>query len=153
MKYFIFIDRNAFPYSQTKIWKTVLNLRLWPELWKHVISVSIHSEGELSPSSTIDCRFTLFHSVRLDFKVRLIHLKPPHYASFRFSGDFSGQGRWILRKKGTKTSSILYLRLCPHHKLLRLISFFPFGNEFIQYTHKRVMLEGKKMIIQKLYDD
>jgi len=72
--------------------------------------------------------------------------------SFNIGGDFSGQGRWILGEHENEISSTLYLHLRTHHFLLRFVSSLPYGESLILYSHKRVMFEGKKMIIKKLSD-
>ncbi len=150
MKYFTFIDKDSFLYSRSKIWETVLNVTAWPELWKYVTSVQIHTRGEIAPHSRIDCYFTLFYILHLRFDIHISRLQKPSYASFDVGGDFSGVGRWILRENGEETSSTLYLHLRTHHFLLRFLSTLPYGKTLIQYSHKRVMLEGKKMIIKRL---
>lgn len=152
MTYFTFVDRDAFLYSRANIWDTVLNVGAWPVLWKHVYRVQIHTEGEIGPHSKIDCYFTLFYIVHLRFDIHISRLQKPSYASFNVGGDFSGQGRWILREHGDETLSTLYLHLRTHHSLLRFVSLLPYGKRLIQYSHMRVMLEGKKMIIKKLSD-
>ncbi len=144
MKYFIFIDKNNFSYSQAKIWKSALNIQTWPKLWKHVISISTHTDKALSTSSKISCHLRLCYYINLNFIVHITCLKPSYYASFEFFSDFTDQGRWISRQTGDVTSSALYLRLRPHHKFLRIINYFPFGNSFILYTHMQIMLEGKR---------
>ena len=150
MKYFTFVDKDSFLYSRSKIWETVLNVTAWPELWKHVYRVQIHTQGEISSHSKIDCYFTLFYILHLHFDIQISRLQKPSYASFDVGGDFSGQGRWILREHENDTSSTLYLHLRTHHFLLRSVSFIPYGKRLIQYSHKRVMLEGKKMILKRL---
>ncbi|MDA3947345.1 MAG: hypothetical protein PF439_11770 [Helicobacteraceae bacterium] len=150
MKYFTFVDKDSFIYSRSKIWDTVLNVTAWPELWKHVTSVQIHTQGEISQHSKIDCYFTLFYILHLHFYIKISRLQKPSYASFEVGGDFSGQGRWILRENGNETSSTLHLHLRTHHFLLMFVSSLPYGKRLIQYSHKRVMLEGKKMIIKRL---
>lgn len=148
MKYFTFIDKDTFIYSRSKIWDPVLNVMAWPQLWKHVSRVQIHTQGEISSHSNIDCYFTLFYLLRLRFNIQISRLQKPSYASFDIGGDFSGQGRWILREHGNETSSTLYLHLRTHHFFLRFVSSLPYGKSLVQYSHKRVMLEGKKMIIK-----
>ena len=150
MKYFTFIDKDSFVYSPSKIWDTVLNVNSWPELWKHVIKVQIHTQGKISSHSKIDCYFTLFYLLHLHFDIQISRLQQPTYASFDIGGDFSGQGRWILRENEGETLSTLYLHLRTHHFLLRFISHLPYGESLIQYSHERVMFEGKKMILKKL---
>ena len=152
MKYFTFVDKDTFIYSRSKIWDTVLNVTAWPRLWKHVSSVQIHTQGEINSDSKVDCYFTLFHLLNLRFEIQISRLQKPSYASFDIRGDFSGQGRWILSGHGNESSSTLYLHLRTHHPLFRLVSSFPYGKNLIQYSHERVMLEGKKMIIKKLSD-
>jgi len=152
MKHFTFIDKDSFIYSPSKIWDTVLNVTSWPELWKHVIRVQAHTQGEIGSQSRIDCYFTLFYLLRLRFDIHISRLQKPSYASFDVGGDFSGRGRWILRENGDETLSILYLHLRTHHLLLRFISYLPYGESLIQYSHRRVMLEGKKMILKRLSD-
>lgn len=152
MKYFTFVDKDTFIYSRSKIWETVLNVTDWPELWKDVNRVEIHTQGEIRSHSKIDCYFTLFYILHLRFDIKISRLQKPSYASFDIGGDFSGQGRWILKVIDNKTSSTLYLHLRTHHLLLKFISYLPYGKHLIQYSHKRVMLEGKKMIIQRLTD-
>jgi hypothetical protein len=148
MKYFTFVDKDTFLYSRSKIWDTVLNVTAWPQLWKHVNRVRIHTE--ISSHSKIDCYFTLFYILHLHFDIQISRLQKPSYASFDVGGDFSGRGRWILREDGNEALSILYLHLRTRHFLLRFVSSLPYGKSLIQYSHKRVMLEGKKMIIKKL---
>ncbi len=150
MKYFTFIDRDSFHYSRSKIWETVLHIQAWPTWWKHVVSVTLHTEEKVSESSKIECLFSLFHFIDLQFKIQIICLKKPYYASFNISGDFTGQGRWILKEDQFQTSSTFYLHLQTRHKLLCFIAYFPFGKRLIEYSHRRVMLEGKKMILQRL---
>jgi hypothetical protein len=152
MKYFTFIDKDSFLYSRSKIWETVLNVTAWPELWKHVYRVQIHTRGEITPHSKIDCYFTLFYILHLHFDIQISRLQKPSYASFRVGGNFSGVGRWILRENGEETSSTLYLHLRTHHFLLKFVSALPYGKRLIQYSHIRVMHEGKKMIIKRLSD-
>ena len=152
MKYFTFVDKDTFIYSRSKIWDTVLNVMAWPELWKHVTKVQIHTQGDISSDSKIDCYFTLYHLLHLRFNIQISRLQKQSYASFNIGGDFSGQGRWILRENENEISSTLYLHLRTHHFLLRFVSSLPYGESFILYSHKRVMFEGKKMIIKKLSD-
>ncbi len=152
MKYFTFVDKDNFIYSRSKIWDTVLNVGAWPRLWKYVVRVKIHTQGEISSGSKIECYFTLFHLLHLHFDIQISKLQKPSYASFDIGGDFSGEGRWILSKNGDETLSTLYLHLSTHHFLLRFISSLPYGKSLILYSHKRVMLEGKKMIIKGLAD-
>ena len=150
MKYFTFIDKDSFSFSSPEIWEMVLNVGQWPRLWKQVIDVEIQTNGEIHENSKIDCYFTLFHLMHLHFHIQLTSLKKPQYASFTIGGDFSGTGRWILRENENQTDSTLNLHLQTHHGFLKLISYLPFGESFIQYSHRRVMLEGKNMIIKKL---
>jgi len=150
MKYFTFIDKDSFSFSAQEIWDMVLNVSQWPRLWKQVIDVEIQTNGEIHQHSKIDCYFTLFHLMHLHFHIQLTSLKKPAYASFNIGGDFSGTGRWILRENSNLTDSTLYLHLQTHHSFLKFIAILPFGERFIQYSHRRVMLEGKKMIIKKL---
>jgi len=150
MKYFTFKDQDHFTFPAFDIWKMVLNVEQWPRLWKQVIDVEIHTNGKIHERSHIDCYFTLFHLMHLHFHIQLTSLKEPAYASFDIKGDFSGKGRWILREKGQETYSVLYLHLQTHHPLLKIISYLPLGERFIQYSHRRVMLEGKKMILTRL---
>ncbi len=152
MRYFTFTDRDSFHHPQIKLWETVLDVRAWPKAWRHVISVNIQTEGAVRRSSKIECFFTLFHLIHLRFEVHILCLKEPYYASFKIEGDFSGQGRWILQEKDLRTDSIFYLHLQSHHRVLRLIAFLPYGKRLIAYSHKRVMLAGKKMILQKVPD-
>lgn len=152
MKHFTFIDKDSFTYSPSKVWDIVLNVSSWPELWKHVIQVQVHTQGEISSHSKIDCYFTLFHLLHLHFDIQVTRLHKPSFASFEIGGDFSGRGRWILRKNRDETLSTLYLHLRTHHFLLRFISYLPYGEHLIQYSHRRVMLEGQKMIIKRLSD-
>jgi hypothetical protein len=153
MKYFTFIDKDSFTHTPIKIWNTVLQVHTWPRLWKQVIDVAIHTDGEIHDKSKIDCYFTLFHFLHLHFAITLTVLKEPTYASFDISGDFSGKGRWILRHQDDETLSTLYLHLQTHHFFLKAISRVPFGERLIQYSHRRVMLEGKKMILRELMHD
>jgi len=150
MEYFTFTDKDNFTYSPDEIWDVVLNVVQWPRLWKHVIDVNIETDGKIDSCSKIDCYFTLFYILHLYFEVRIIFLTQPTYASFSVGGDFSGQGRWILQVQEKETFSTLYLHLRTHHSLLRFISYLPYGEKIIQYSHRRVMLEGKKMILKKL---
>jgi len=150
MKYFTFIDKDSFSFLSQEIWEMVLNVGQWPRLWKQVIDVEIHTHGEVHEHSKIDCYFTLFHLMHLHFNIQLISLEKPKYAAFSIGGDFSGTGRWILCENGKLVDSTLYLHLQTHHSFLKLIAHLPFGENFIQYSHRRVMLEGKKMIIKKL---
>jgi len=153
MKYFTFTDKDNFSFPPIKIWTMVLNVEQWPRLWKQVIDIEIHTDSKIHEHSRIDCYFTLFHLMHLHFDIQLTSLQEPKYASFTISGDFSGTGRWVLRQKEERTSSRLNLHLQTHHSFLKIISHLPFGERFIQYSHRRVMLEGKKMIIKKLTDD
>jgi hypothetical protein len=148
MKYFTFIDRDTFIYSRSKIWDTALNVTAWPKLWKHVSKVQIRTEGEVGSHSKIECYFTLFYILHLRFNIQISRLKKPSYASFDIGGDFSGHGRWILRENSDETLSTLYLHLRTHHSLLKFISSLPWGETLIRYSHKRVMDEGKKMIVK-----
>jgi hypothetical protein len=150
MKYFTFVDKDTFIYSRSKIWDTALNVAVWPELWKHVSRVQIHTKGKISTHSKIECYFTLFYIFHLYFDIQISRLQKPSYASFYIEGDFSGQGRWILRENENETLSLLYLYLKTHHFLIRFIALLPYGKNLILYSHKRVMLEGKKMIIKSL---
>ncbi|MDF1881805.1 hypothetical protein JHD50_10925 [Sulfurimonas sp. MAG313] len=153
MKCFTFSDKDNFNFSSQAIWEMVLNVKQWPRLWKQVIDVEIQTKGDIHENSKIDCYFTLFHLMHLHFHIQLISLQKPKYASFSIGGDFSGTGRWILREKDQLTHSTLYLRLQTHHNFLKFIAYLPLGERLIQYSHRRVMLEGKKMIIKKLQDD
>jgi hypothetical protein len=112
-------------------------------------NVLIHRQVYLL-GSKIECYFRLFYLLHLRFDIQILKLQKPSYASFTIGGDFSGQGRWILREHENKPLSTLYLHLSTHHSLLRFVSFLPYGENFIQYSHRRVMLEGKKMIIKRL---
>jgi len=150
MKYFTFFDKDTFIYSRSKIWDIVLNVTAWPKLWKHVSKVHIHSQGKINSDSKIECYFRLFYLLHLRFDIEILTLQKPAYASFTIGGDFSGQGRWILREHENKTVSTLYLHLSTHHFLLRFVSLLPYGRRLVQYSHRRVMLEGKKMIIKRL---
>ena len=150
MKYFTFVDKDTFIYSRSKIWDTALNVLVWPKLWKHVTKVKIDTQGEISPHSRIECYFTLFYIFHLHFDIQILKLQKPSFASFNVGGDFSGRGRWILRENKNETLSILYLHLSTHHFLIRFIASLPYGRSLILYSHKRVMLEGKKMIIKSL---
>ena len=153
MKYFTFIDKDTFTNSPDKIWNVVLNVTQWPKLWKHVIDVHIITHGKVATNSKVDCYFTLFYFLRLNFEIHIICLKKPTYASFNVQGSFSGQGRWILRSKGKETFSTLYLHLRTHHPVLRFIASLPYGERMVQYSHRRVMVEGKKMIVKKLINE
>lgn len=150
MKYFTFVDKDTFIYSRSKIWDTVLNVTAWPKLWKHVNEVQVHTQVELSSDSKINCYFSLFYILHLRFDIHILRLQRPSYTYFDVEGDFSGQGRWILTEIGNETSSILHLHLRTRHSFLKFISYLPYGKRLIRYSHKRVMLEGKKMIIKKL---
>lgn len=152
MKYFTFVDKDAFIYSRSKIWDAVLNVTAWPGLWKQVNRVRIRTKGEIGSDSKIECYFTLFYIFHLRFDIQISRLQKPSYAFFTIGGDFSGHGRWILREDGNETSSAFQLRLRARHFLLRFVSFLPYGESLILYSHKRVMLEGKKMIIKSLCD-
>jgi len=152
VKYFTFVDRECFPFSAQQIWDTVLNVQAWPRLWKQVIDVEIYIQDKIHKGSKIDCYFTLFHLMHLHFHIHITSLSRPQYASFHISGDFSGQGRWILEHQNDEIHSTLYLHLQTHHPFLKGISYLPLGEKLIQYSHKRVMLEGKKMIMTKLID-
>lgn len=99
MKYFIFIDKNNFSYSQSKIWKSALNIQTWPKLCKRVISISTHTYKALSTSSKISCHLRLCYYINLNFIVHITSLKSSSYASFEFFGDFTDQGRWISRQR------------------------------------------------------
>lgn len=153
MKYFTFIDKDTFTDSPDKIWSVVLNVMQWPKLWKHVVDVNIITYGKIDTNSKIDCYFTLFYFLRLYFEIHIICLKKPTYASFSVQGSFSGQGRWILQTQKKETLSMLYLHLRTHHPVLRIISSLPYGKQIVRYSHRRVMLEGKKMILKKLIND
>jgi hypothetical protein len=150
MKYFTFVDKDTFIYSRSKIWDTVLNVTDWPKLWKHVSKVNMHTQREINSDSKIECYFRLFYLLHLRFDIQILKIQKPSYASFTIGGDFSGQGRWILCENKNETLSTLYLHLSTHHSLLRIVSFLPYGENFIQYSHRRVMFEGKKMIIKRL---
>ena len=149
MKYFTFIDRDNLEYSQSKVWNSVLNIRAWPLHWKHLVTVKLDT-AEISELSKVDCFFTVFYFIHLHFKIKIVILKPCKYASFKITGDVTGQGRWILTEEPEQTSSVLYLHLKTGHKLLRFISLLPLGNRFIRYSHRVVMDEGKKMILHRL---
>jgi len=152
MKHFTFIDKDLFFYTQKEIWDTVLNVAQWPQLWKHVIDLNIQTQGEVTQGSKIDCYFTLFHLMHLHFDILITTLKEEEFASFEIRGHFSGQGRWILKPKDGLTAATLYLHLQTHHFFLKFISKLPFGRQLVQYSHRRVMIEGKKMILKKLSD-
>ena len=144
------MDKDTFTYSRSKIWDTVLNVTAWPQLWKNVSRVQVHTKGEISSDSKIDCYFRLFYLLHLRFDIQISKIQKPSYASFNIGGGFSGQGRWILRENENETLSTLYLHLSTHHSLLRFVSFLPYGESLIQYSHRRVILEGKRMIIKRL---
>lgn len=91
--------------------------------------------------------------MHLHFNITVTSLDKENLASFRIGGDFSGQGRWILKTDENITKSTLYLHLRTHHFFLKFISLLPFGKTLVSYSHKRVMLEGKKMILKKLSHD
>lgn len=150
MKYFTFVDKDTFIYSRSKIWDTVLNVTAWPQLWKHVSKVHVHTQGEIRSDSKIECYFRLFYLLHLRFDIQILRLHKPSYASFTIGGDFSGQGRWILREHEKEILSTLYLHISTHHFLLRFVSSLPYGRSLIEYSHRRVMLEGKKMIVKGL---
>jgi len=150
MKYFTFRDENKFPYSKEKIWNTVLNIQQWPKSWKNIYSIQISNHTKVQQSSQIHCHLILVYFIHLNFDVSVHHLKTNTYANFSFKGDFTGQGRWLLKTEDSLTLSLLHLHLQPHHPFLRFISFLPFGRKLLLYSHKHVMSEGKKMIIKRL---
>jgi len=88
--------------------------------------------------------------MHLHFDIVITSLERESLASFSIEGDFSGQGRWILKRDKNITESTLYLHLKTHHFFLKFISILPFGKNLVEYSHRRVMLEGKKMILKKL---
>ncbi len=153
MKYFTFKDKNRFSYSKEKIWQTVLNIHTWPSSWKNVYSIQINNDTQVKQFASIHCHLILLYLIHLHFDVYIHHLQKESYANFSFTGDFTGQGRWILKTEGSHTLSLLNLHLQPHHPLLRMISFVPFGRRLLLYSHQHVMEEGKKMIIKRLSYD
>ncbi len=153
MRYFTFRDKNRFSYSKEKIWKSVLNIHQWPHSWKNVYSIQINNTTEVKQFAQIHCHLILLHLIHLHFDVYIHRLKKETYANFSFTGDFTGQGRWILKTQGSDSISLLHLHLQPHHPFLRIISFLPLGRRLLLYSHQRVMAEGKKMILKRLLHD
>ncbi|MFT7004145.1 MAG: hypothetical protein ACJAWW_001498 [Sulfurimonas sp.] len=150
MKYFTFVDKDHLAYTKKEIWDVVLDVKSWPLLWKYVVDITLYKDEKVSEGTKIDCYFTLYHLLNLHFNVSIETLKKEEFASFSIEGDFSGKGRWILKTENALSESELFLHLQTNHFLLKFISILPFGEKMVQYSHRRVMLEGKKMIIKKL---
>lgn len=149
MSHFAFVTRWQFTVPQQRVWALLSQpenfLKWWPG-FEHV-KILI---GEGEKGTVMFCRVRGSGGLRFDFMLKVKQRQAPKRLLLQASGDFVGQGEWLLQPHEAGTEVIYDWKVSVRPLWARALASLPGMRRYLTKSHDRVMERGRQRLEELL---
>ena len=125
-----------------RVFALIADLPRWPEWWPSVLEVRKLTPGHegVGAAHAMTMRGRLPYP--LHFDLRTTRHEPPTALEGRASGEFEGEGRWVLTRDGERTIVRYDWEIRTTVRWMNLLAPLPFVDPIFRLNHHSVMRRG-----------
>lgn len=149
MSHFAFMTRWQLPIAQERVWSILNQPQHFPQWWPGFEHVKI-LKGKGEQGTIMFCRVRGSGGLRFDFMLTVKLRQPPKRLLLQASGDFVGQGEWLLKAHQAGTEVIYDWKVAVRPFWARALASLPGMRRYLTKSHDRVMERGRQRLEELL---